>query len=68
MENTVVKCIRAVADRLPPGLTPKLAPISTGLGESYYDTVAWRADATLSTTPRLQTRPCSPNRPATSWL
>ena len=42
----VAERLQAVADRLPPGLTPKLAPISTGLGEIYYYTVAWRADAT----------------------
>ena len=36
----VAERLQAVADRLPPGLTPKLAPISTGLGEIYYYTVA----------------------------
>ncbi|MHB1306122.1 MAG: efflux RND transporter permease subunit [Limisphaerales bacterium] len=42
----VAERLQAAVDRLPPGLTPKLAPISTGLGEIYYYTVAWRADAT----------------------
>ncbi|HNQ89098.1 MAG TPA: CusA/CzcA family heavy metal efflux RND transporter [Verrucomicrobiota bacterium] len=42
----VAERLQAAADRLPPGLTPKLAPISTGLGEIYYYTVAWREGAT----------------------
>ena len=42
----VTERLQAAGDRLPPGLTPKLAPISTGLGEIYYYTLAWRADAT----------------------
>lgn len=42
----VAERLQAVADRLPPGLTPKLAPISTGLGEIYYYTLAYRKDAT----------------------
>ncbi|HMP75333.1 MAG TPA: CusA/CzcA family heavy metal efflux RND transporter [Kiritimatiellia bacterium] len=33
-------------DALPPGLTPKLAPISTGLGEIYYYVVEYAPDAT----------------------
>ncbi len=32
-------------DELPEGLTPKLAPISTGLGEIYYYLVEYAADA-----------------------
>jgi heavy metal efflux system protein len=50
----VAERLQSVADRLPPGLTPKLAPISTGLGEIYYYTVAWRADATNRPTDRLE--------------
>jgi len=42
----VAERLQAAADRLPPGLTPKLAPISTGLGEIYYYTLAYRKDAT----------------------
>jgi len=42
----VAERLQAVADRLPPGSTPKLAPISTGLGEIYYYTLAYRSDAT----------------------
>lgn len=34
------------ADELPEGLSPKLAPISTGLGEIYYYTVEYKPDAT----------------------
>ncbi|MES2310300.1 MAG: efflux RND transporter permease subunit, partial [Verrucomicrobiota bacterium] len=32
------------ADELPKGLTPKLAPISTGLGEIYYYVVDYKKD------------------------
>src|SRR5512139_2138069 len=42
----VAERLQAAADRLPPGLTPKLAPISTGLGEIFYYTVAYRPGAT----------------------
>jgi cobalt-zinc-cadmium resistance protein CzcA len=50
----VAERLQAAADRLPPGLTPKLAPISTGLGEIYYYTVAWHADATNRPADRLE--------------
>ncbi len=35
--------LQAVLEELPPGVTPKLAPISTGLGEIYHYTVRYRA-------------------------
>src|SRR6185436_1476708 len=38
--------LQTVLDELPPGLTPKLAPISTGLGEIYYYVVEYTSDAT----------------------
>jgi len=38
--------LQTVIDELPPDLTPKLAPISTGLGEIYYYVVEYAADAT----------------------
>jgi cobalt-zinc-cadmium resistance protein CzcA len=38
--------MQTVLDDLPPGLTPKLAPISTGLGEIFYYVVEYGADAT----------------------
>ena len=38
--------LQTVVDSLPPGLTPKLAPISTGLGEIYYYVVEYARDAT----------------------
>ena len=38
--------LQTVLDSLPPGLTPKLAPISTGLGEIYYYVVEYAKDAT----------------------
>jgi len=37
--------LQTVMDELPPGLTPKLAPISTGLGEIFYYVVEYVADA-----------------------
>lgn len=38
--------LQTVVDELPPGITPKLAPISTGLGEIFYYVVEYAADAT----------------------
>lgn len=38
--------LQNAVDELPDGLSPKLAPISTGLGEIYYYVVEYRADAT----------------------
>jgi len=38
--------LQTVLDSIPPGLTPKLAPISTGLGEIYYYVVEYTPDAT----------------------
>jgi cobalt-zinc-cadmium resistance protein CzcA len=38
--------LQTVIEELPPGLTPKLAPISTGLGEIYYYVVEYTSDAT----------------------
>ena len=41
----VAERLQAAAERLPAGVLPKLAPISTGLGEILYYTVSYRADA-----------------------
>lgn len=38
--------MQTVVDELPPGLTPKLAPISTGLGEIYYYVIGYASGAT----------------------
>ena len=38
----VTERLSAVRDQLPPGSTPQLAPITTGLGEIYYYTLEWR--------------------------
>jgi cobalt-zinc-cadmium resistance protein CzcA len=38
--------LQTVIDDLPLGITPKLAPISTGLGEIYYYVVEYAADVT----------------------
>lgn len=37
--------LQTVMEDLPPGLTPKLAPISTGLGEVFYYVVDYTPDA-----------------------
>ena len=41
----VTERLQGMVDELPPGLSPKLAPIATGLGEIYYYTLDYRADA-----------------------
>ena len=38
--------LQQVGEELPPGLTPKLAPIATGLGEIFYYGVDYQRDAT----------------------
>lgn len=38
--------LQGVLDELPPGLTPKLAPIATGLGEIFYYCLEFTAGAT----------------------
>lgn len=50
----VAERIQSVRDRLPAGADPALAPISTGLGEIFYYTLAWRADATHRPTDAFQ--------------
>src|SRR5216110_2186323 len=42
----VAERLQGVLERLPPGASAKLAPISTGLGEIFYYSVSYRADAT----------------------
>src|SRR3989338_2083666 len=37
--------LQTVMEDLPPGLTPKLAPISTGLGEVFYYVIDYSPDA-----------------------
>ena len=41
----VTERLQAVLDELPAGLTPKLAPIATGLGEIFYYTLDYTAEA-----------------------
>ena len=41
----VTERLQGVIERLPPDVRPKLAPISTGLGEILYYSVGYRADA-----------------------
>src|SRR6187431_2848448 len=41
----VTERLQGVLDELPPGLSPKLAPIATGLGEIFYYTLDYSSDA-----------------------
>src|SRR6266545_2405244 len=41
----VAERLQGVLERLPAGVLPKLAPISTGLGQIFYYSVNYRADA-----------------------
>lgn len=50
----VAERLQTAVSRLPPGLTPQLAPISTGLGEIYYYTLAYRRDATNRPADRIE--------------
>ncbi|HOW66854.1 MAG TPA: CusA/CzcA family heavy metal efflux RND transporter [Candidatus Paceibacterota bacterium] len=50
----VAERLQSAADRLPPNLTPKLAPISTGLGEIFYYTLAFRDGATNRPPDRME--------------
>ena len=42
----VTERLQTVLDELPPGLTPNLAPVATGLGEIFYYSLDYAADAT----------------------
>ena len=42
----VAERLQAIRDKLPAGASPKLAPISTGLGEILYYSVNYKPDAT----------------------
>ncbi|MFM2166380.1 MAG: hypothetical protein RIS79_751 [Verrucomicrobiota bacterium] len=42
----VTERLQTVLDELPPGLTPKLAPVATGLGEIFYYGLDYSAEAT----------------------
>ncbi len=41
----VTERLQSVLDELPPGLTPKLAPVATGLGEIFYYSLDYASDA-----------------------
>ncbi len=41
----VTERLQGVLDELPPGLTPKLAPVATGLGEIFYYSLDYTEDA-----------------------
>ena len=42
----VAERLQGITERLPKGVSSKLAPISTGLGEIFYNNVQFRADST----------------------
>jgi len=46
--------LQGILERLPTGASPKLAPISTGLGEIFYYNVQYRADAKNKPTTELE--------------
>jgi cobalt-zinc-cadmium resistance protein CzcA len=46
--------LASVGDEIPAGLTPTLAPIATGLGEIFYYSVDYRADATNKPSSRVE--------------
>ncbi len=48
----VTERLQGVLDDLPLGLTPKLAPVATGLGEIFYYTLDYTADAPNKRKPR----------------
>lgn len=50
----VAERLQSATDRLPPGLTPKLAPISTGLGEIFYYTLVFAAGASNRPPDRME--------------
>ncbi|MBM3822854.1 MAG: efflux RND transporter permease subunit [Verrucomicrobia bacterium] len=45
VRQLVAERIQSAMERLPRGLTPKMAPIATGLGEIFYYAVDYRSDA-----------------------
>ncbi len=45
MRQLVTERLQGVLEDLPPGLTPKLAPIATGLGEIFYYSLDYADDA-----------------------
>ncbi len=45
LRQLVTERLQGVLEDLPPGLTPRLAPVATGLGEIYYYSLDYLADA-----------------------
>ena len=45
LRQLVSERLQTARQNIPPGLTPSLAPISTGLGEIFYYSVSYNADA-----------------------
>lgn len=48
----VTERLQSVADSLPPGLTPKLVPITTGLGEVFYYSIDYTPNGRSATASR----------------
>jgi len=45
LRQLVTERLQGVLEDLPPGVTPRLAPVATGLGEIYYYSLDYTADA-----------------------
>jgi heavy metal efflux system protein len=45
VRQLVSERLQSAAEELPSGLTPRLSPIATGLGEIFYYTLDYKADA-----------------------
>ena len=54
VRQLVTERLQGVLDELPPDLTPKLAPVATGLGEIFYYALDYSADAKGKPTTREQ--------------
>ena len=52
VRQLVTERLQGVLDELPPNLTPKLAPVATGLGEIFYYTLDYTSDAPHKPTTR----------------
>ena len=50
----VAERLQAAVERLPQNVAPRLAPISTGLGEIYYYNISYKPGASKPETPREQ--------------
>src|SRR5688572_19943274 len=54
VRQLVSERLQAALDTIPPGLTPKLAPISTGLGEIFYYVVEYATNVAAGVSPAVE--------------